>query len=75
MMLYFSFFALLAGIVHWDWNLLSPLHVEGRGVDLLFEHAWHYLVPAAAVVLVSLAAALTGGIWIVRNPAPRGAPF
>lgn len=75
LVLFLSFFALVGGLVDWDWDLSSPLRVRARGVDVTFEHAWHYLVPAAILVVVSLAAALTGGIWIVRHPAPRGAPF
>jgi hypothetical protein len=75
LVLYLSFMALVGGLIYWDGNLSSPLRVRVKGVDLLFEQAWHYLVPVATLVLVSLTAALTGGIWIVRHPAPRGAPF
>jgi hypothetical protein len=70
-----SFFALIAGLVDWDWNLFSPLRVRSRGIDVMFSQAWHYLLPTTALLLTSFVAALTGGVWLVRNPAPRDAPF
>lgn len=75
LVLILSFFALLAGIIPWDWDFSSPLRVRAKGVDVAFDQAWHYLLPAAGVFLASLTAAVTGGVWLVRNPAPRNAPF
>jgi hypothetical protein len=73
--LIFSFFALIVGLGVWDWNVFSPLHIRGRGIDVMFSQAWHYLLPTTVLLLASLIAALTGGVWLVRNPAPRDAPF
>lgn len=74
LVLILSFFA-LAGIAGWDRDAMSPLRIQGRGIDFVVQHAWHYLVPTAVLLIASLTAALVGGVWLVRNPAPRGAPF
>lgn len=70
-----TFFVLLVGIQGWDGDVSSPLRIRAKGVDLMVQQAWHYLLPALVVFLASLASALVGGIWLVRNPAPRGEPF
>ena len=70
-----SFFFLLAGLPDWDWNPSSPLRVRAKGVDVTFQHAWHYLLPVLIVCCSSLVTGLAGSVWLVRNPAPRDAPF
>lgn len=63
--------ALIGGLIHWDRDLASPLLVEIRGWETWFEHAWHYLLPVALVVVVSAGVSLASLIWIVTHPLPR----